>query len=245
MHLMLVNDDGYAAPGLRALATALAAAGHRVSVCAPEREQSGASHAMTFRLSLRPRPVEVAGAEAAVAVDASPATCARLGLFLFPEVDFVLSGINDGANMGGACVYSGTVSAAVEAAMSGAQSMAVSLRAPNGGAFEAAARVALRVLDYARSHPLPRGCCYNLNIPALPYEAIRGVRAAQVAPTYLDAPAYRLAPDGAYLYEHGEESAPLDDPRCDALLVRAGYAALSKLTWNLQMNAPDPDDLTL
>ena len=244
MHLMLVNDDGVRAPGLRALCAAAAAAGHRVSVCAPSGEQSGASHSMSFRRRLRPERADVPGAEAAYAVDATPATCARFGLFLIPEVDFVLSGINDGANMGGACVYSGTVSAAIEASMSGAQAMAVSLCAPNGGDFEAAARVALRALEYAREHPLPRGCAYNLNVPALPYAQIRGVRAASVAPTYLDSPAYRPDGEGAYLYEHGEEAFPLP-AGCDKRLTQEGWATLTKLTWNLQMNAPDPDDLAL
>ena len=244
MHLMLVNDDGIHAPGIRALCAAAAAAGHRVSLCAPSREQSGASHSMSFWSQLRPEKVDVPGAEAAYAVDATPATCARFGLYLIPVVDFVLSGINDGANMGGACVYSGTVSAAIEASMSGVPAMAVSLRAPNGGEFGAAAQVALRVLEYAREHPLPRGCAYNLNVPALPYAQIRGVRAASIAPTYLDSPAYRRAGDGAYLYVHGEESEPLP-PGCDKRLVEEGWAALTKLTWNLQMNAPDPDGIAL
>ena len=82
MHLMLVNDDGIHAPGIRALCAAAAAAGHRVSLCAPSREQSGASHSMSFWSQLRPEKVDVPGAEAAYAVDATPATCARFGLYL-------------------------------------------------------------------------------------------------------------------------------------------------------------------
>ena len=114
MHLMLVNDDGIHAPGIRALCDAAIAAGHKVSLCAPDRERSAASHAITLGAPIKARKIDFPGAEVAYAASGTPADCARLGLYLIPGVDAVLSGVNNGSNMGGACIYSGTVSAATE-----------------------------------------------------------------------------------------------------------------------------------
>ena len=113
MHIMLTNDDGVHALGIRTLARVLSEAGHRVSVCAPDRERSAASHSITLRRALNVETVEFPGAEIAYAADGTPADCARLGLYLIPDVDLVISGINNGSNLGGACVYSGTVGAAI------------------------------------------------------------------------------------------------------------------------------------
>ena len=104
MHLMLVNDDGIRAPGIRALCAAAVAAGHRVSVCAPDCERSAASHSITLRQGLRAERTDFPGAEVAYAVSGTPADCARLGLYLIPGVDAVISGVNNGSNLGGACI---------------------------------------------------------------------------------------------------------------------------------------------
>lgn len=244
MHLMLVNDDGIHAPGLRALCDAATAAGHRVSICAPDCERSAASHSITLRRGLRARKVDYPGAETAYAADGTPADCAGLGLYLIPGVDAVLSGINNGSNMGGACVYSGTVGAATEASMSGTPALAVSLCAYNSDDYAAAAKLAMGVVDWMSDHPLPRGAIYNLNVPAIPYEQILGVRAASMAETYLDSPNYveTQTDEGVeYRYAHGDDSVTQFDPGSDVMLTRAGYASLTKLTWNLRLDAPDPD----
>lgn len=247
MHLMLVNDDGIHAPGIRALCDAATAAGHRVSISAPDRERSAASHAISLADSLKAERIDYPGAETAFVVNGTPADCARLGLFLIPDVDVVISGVNNGSNMGGACIYSGTVAAATEASMSGTPGLAASLCAyglkePEG--FAAAARLAVRTAEWMVGHPLPRGGIYNLNVPALPYEEIRGVRAAKLAATYLDSPYYvkvETEEGTVYRYGHGSDSVKNTDPECDVLLTEAGYASLTKLTWNLQMNADGPD----
>ena len=96
MHIMLTNDDGVHALGIRTLARVLSEAGHRVSVCAPDRERSAASHSITLRRALNVEKVEFPGAETAYAADDTPADCARLGLYLIPDVDLVISGINNG-----------------------------------------------------------------------------------------------------------------------------------------------------
>lgn len=244
MHLMLVNDDGIHAPGIRALCDAALAEGHKVSVCAPDRERSAASHAISLTACLKAEKVDFPGAEAAYAVNGTPADCARLGLYLIPNVDVVISGINNGSNLGGACIYSGTVAAATEASMSGTPALAVSYCAHNQHRYEATAKLAMRVMDWMQQHPLPRGCIYNLNVPDLPYEEIKGVRAATTARTYMDSPNYNEAEvDGitVYTYTHGVDSVAVDDLECDVIATQNGYASLTKLTWDLRMSAPDPD----
>ena len=162
MHILLTNDDGVFAPGIRALAEAFRGAGHRVSVCAPDRERSAASHSVTLATDLHPKRLSADWAERIWAVDGTPADCASLGLFLAnaeEPVDMVVAGINRGMNLGGACVYSGTVGAALEAAMCGVQALAVSLcidpsrREPED--YGPAARAALRVAEWMPAHPLP------------------------------------------------------------------------------------------
>ena len=250
MHIMLVNDDGIHAPGIRVLADAAIAAGHRVSVCAPAEERSAASHSITLRGGLKPERVEFYGAEIAYAVDGTPADCARLGLFLIPGVDAVLSGVNNGENLGGACVYSGTVAAAMEASMSGVPGMAVSYGAHNKHCYEATAKVAMKVLDWMMEHPLPRGQLYNLNVPDLPYEEIRGVVPAKLTPRYLESPNYRpvMAEDGMrYAYLHGESGVPQDDPEGDEAKYKAGFATITAVSWNMMAvgSAPDVSGISL
>ena len=247
MHLMLVNDDGIHAPGIRALCDAAIAAGHRVSICAPDRERSAASHAVTLSAALTAKKIDYPGAEVAYAASGTPSDCARLGLYLIPDVDVVISGVNNGANMGGACIYSGTVGAATEASMSGTPALAASSLAygrQNPEDFAAPARIAVKVAEWMMEHPLPRGCIYNLNVPELPYDQIKGIRAASLGVSYLDSANYaeeQVDGETVYYYCHGVDSVMNTDPECDILLTQAGYASLSKVTWNLQMNAEAPD----
>ena len=247
MHVLLVNDDGIMAPGIRALGETFKAAGYRVSVCAPDRQRSAASHSVTLGGALRAKAMEFEWADAAWAADGTPADCASLGIHLTREnpVDLVISGINRGMNMGGACVYSGTVAAALEAAMCGTQGMAVSLCVNPGDAedYAAAARVALRVAEWALSHPLPLGAMYNLNVPPIPYEQIRGIVPATLAPIFLDAPDYVKEyedADGVH-YRYRGIPRPYSDPRYDTARVERGFAALTKLTWDFRLNADDAE----
>ncbi len=240
MHIMLTNDDGIRALGIRTLARVLSDAGHKVSVCAPDRERSAASHSITLRRALTAEKVEFPCAEIAYAADGTPADCARLGLYLIPNVDLVISGINNGSNLGGACVYSGTVGAAMEAAMSGMPALATSLGAFDQTDYVPAARVTLKVAEWMMDHPLGRGEFYNLNVPAVPYDQIQGVIAAPLAPNYLDSAAYTPTEDGKFMYTHGV-NVPFEDPECDVLRMKEGFAPLTKLTWDLRLNAPHPD----
>ena len=240
MHILLTNDDGIQAIGIQTLAKILAQAGHRISVCAPDQERSGASHSITLRTALTAKKQDFPYADVAYAVDGLPADCARLGLHLVPDADIVIAGINNGPNLGGACVYSGTVSAAMEASMKGTPALATSLAKFNYAEYESAARITLKVAEWMINHPLARGQFYNLNIPGLPYEEIRGIVAAKLAPNYLDSPDYILTEDGKYQYTHGV-NVPYNDLNCDKLRIQDGFATLTKLTWDIRANADEPD----
>ena len=249
MYILLTNDDGIEAAGLRQLADALIRAGHRVSVCAPAQQQSAASHSITLRRPLTVVPYDFPGAEIAYSVDGTPADCARMGVYLIRDADLVISGINDGANMGGACIYSGTVAAAMEASMAGRPALAVSLCRFGAEDFSAAAKTAVKTAEWMTRHPLPRGGIYNLNVPDLPYDQIKGVRAASLAPSYLEDPSYVVddtSESVRYSYGSGSD-AGRDLEGSDAALTAQGWASLTKLTWDLTMNAPDPEteDLVL
>lgn len=246
MNLLITNDDGIHAPGLLALLDAFTAAGHLAWVCAPDRERSAAGHSGTFNRPLHAEERAVEGAVRAWSVDGTPSDCAALGLFLAGReaaIDLVVSGINRGMNMGGACVYSGTVAAAMEAAMSGVQALAVSLFidpwAHRTEDYTSAARVALRVAEWMPAHPLPLGAMYNLNVPNLPYARMKGLVAATLAPVFLNAPDFAPTRDGGWR----PKDAPMafDDPRYDLVRVTQGWCALTKLTWDMRLNADDEE----
>lgn len=251
MHVLFTNDDGVFAPGIMALLEAFAAQGHTCYVCAPDRERSAASHSVTLDKPLHAKPVDMPGATRAWAVDGPPADCASLGLFLCRDVgiDLVISGINRGMNQGGACIYSGTVAAALEASMCGFQALAASLCvAPGGGRtqgeYAAATRVALRTAAWMAGHPLPRGAIYNLNVPPLPYEQLRGIAPARLAPVFLDDPEYEEAADEqgcSYRYRSSGLPRRHDDPEYDTFKTDQGFATLTKLTWDFRMNEDDAE----
>jgi 5'-nucleotidase len=170
--LLVTNDDGVHAPGLAALAEAVADLGD-VYVLAPEREQSACGHALTLHRPLR--IVEIR--ERWWAVNGTPSDCVNLGLlgFLPERPVLVLSGINHGSNLGDDVTYSGTVSAAMEGTLLGVPSIAISL--VEGGDFRAAAEVAHLIAMRALVEGIPAQTLLNVNVPA---QAPRGVRLARL-----------------------------------------------------------------
>lgn len=244
MHFLLVNDDGFRAEGIRTLARIAMEQGHRVTISAPDRERSGESHSFTALNVLRAKPFHEDGFEG-WSVTGTPADCARLGIYLLRDdmPDMVFSGINHGANMGGACVYSGTVGAAMEASMAGVPSIATSLhmKSARGHGFEATARLTLKLAKWAAKNPLARGALYNLNVPDIPEGDIKGVRRASLAPLFLGEAKYveGVSPIGMpYYWLADGVNVPMTDPECDYLLVEAGYASLTPLTWDMALKTP-------
>ena len=183
MKILVSNDDGYRSRGIRLLREALASLAD-VTVVAPDRNRSGASNSLTLDVPLR-----VLESEPGVHyVQGTPTDCVHLaisGLFDF-EHDMVVSGINDGANLGDDVLYSGTVAAAIEGRFLGLPAVAISLcTAPDAEAhFETAARVARQLVAQLVQRPLEQPLILNVNVPDLPFEALRGLsqHAARIPP---------------------------------------------------------------
>jgi 5'-nucleotidase len=175
VRILLTNDDGISAPGIEALWRAVGDLGE-VSVVAPTVERSAVGHAITLADPLR--VTEHAGpAFTGWAVSGTPADCVKIAVraILAAPPDLVLSGINQGANLGTNLLYSGTVSAASEAAMLGIPAAAISLADWYHEDFSAAAAFARRLAREIGSRGLPRGIALNVNVPPLPAAEIRGV----------------------------------------------------------------------
>ncbi len=174
--VLLTNDDGIYAPGLRALWKELRRV-MEVAVVAPESEQSAVGHAISLSNPLRVKRVPFDGREG-WAVNGTPADCVKIALAeLLPRPpELVVSGINLGPNVGINVLYSGTVSAATEAAILGCKAMAVSLNTYKEADWAGAALLTRQVLMRLRDWHWPEGVCLNVNLPALPPEAVKGMK---------------------------------------------------------------------
>ena len=181
MRILISNDDGIAAAGLNALLTPLQAAGHELIVAAPTWENSASSHAITVHDPIFVEEYEFAGKTKikAWSIGGRPADCVKMALevLLDKPPDIVISGINRGPNMGMDTVYSGTVSAALEASMHGIPAMAVSLDSRSRKAdYQAAAQITVKVLSEYHKFCLPPTSMLNVNVPDIAKEQIKGIR---------------------------------------------------------------------
>ena len=241
MRILISNDDGIDAPGLRALAGAVMDLGE-VVVVAPDTVQSGAGHGITVHHPLTVRevdvPVEAGGQPQTIrgySVDGRPADCVRLAVktLLAEPVDLVLSGINKGANDGICVFYSGTVAAAAEAAILGIPAVAFSAKAHNGNVdFARAARLCRCVLARLLETHLTSGDLLNVNLPDLrkPNWPV-GVRAARQSTAELQ-DEYRLAESagGRRVYEiGGEYTLGFDGHDADSIALAEGYITVTPL----------------
>ena len=232
MHFLLTNDDGIDAVGLKALSAAALERGHTLTVCAPQTQQSAASHHLTLNMPLMVRQTPWEGAKA-YAVAGTPVDCARLGAVLSDrKIDFVFSGINNGENAGTAVYYSGTVAAAREARMCNLKAMAVSIML--GADWQMLldlARRAVRMAEAFCAVELPRLCLLNLNAPALPPEQMKPLRIAPLSDAfYQDTYEKRLSPRGeSYFWLEGGLKIEPHKPDTDMALLNAGYPVLTLL----------------
>jgi len=233
MEILVTNDDGFGAPGLAALVRALSPLGD-VIVVAPECQQSGVGHRITFGAPIEVREAAFDGAGAAYAISGSPADCVKLALVrLFPgRIGMVASGINPGPNVGVNVHCSGTVAAAMEAVLYGVKALAVSLNAYDVASYDAAARYAAEVARDLLEGKLPAGVVFNLNVPDLAYEWVKGLRATRHSRVgfrerYEEVAAQGRGATGFSLV--GEPEAPGSDMDMDAAALAAGWASLTPL----------------
>jgi 5'-nucleotidase len=230
MRLLLTNDDGVHAPGLAALARALAPA-HDVWVVAPASERSAQSHSLTMHKPLRLHRL----GDQRFSVSGTPADCVYLGLhhvLADARPDLVLSGINHGTNLGSDVHYSGTVAGAREACLQGVPAVAVSLERGDPMRWDTAAGVVLQVVARLAAAPLPPGVLLNVNVPNVPPSALRGVRPCRLGERFyapkVDA---RTDPRGQpYFWLGGPHSHFGEDPETDGPLLSEGWATMTPLS---------------
>lgn len=200
MYILLSNDDGYQAPGLKVLANALqSVADVNISVVAPDRNRSGASNSLTLDSPMRPQTMD----NGFISVDGTPTDCVHLAItgLLDDEPDMVIAGINAGSNMGDDVIYSGTVAAAMEGRFLGLPAMAVSLAGELLQHYETAGKVVVNLFEKLQHHPLPADTILNVNVPDVPWENITGFEATRLGRRHKSEPVVRSQdPRGRPIY---------------------------------------------
>jgi 5'-nucleotidase len=232
MRILVSNDDGYMAPGLEALATALRPLGE-VTVVAPEINSSGASNSLTLR---RPLSVRQA-ANGYYFVNGTPSDCVHIALtgLLDFRPDLIVSGINNGANMGEDTLYSGTVAAASEGYLFGVPSMAFSLVQREWQHLDCAVQVALELVTRFREEPWRDPLLLNVNIPPVPYRALSGFRTTRLGRRHPAEPVIRsTTPYGDTVYWIGPVGRALDSgPDTDFGAIEAHAVSMTPLRLDL------------
>ncbi|MDF3981208.1 5'/3'-nucleotidase SurE [Luteibacter sp. PPL201] len=234
MQVLVSNDDGVDAPGIRVLAGRLAEFG-TVTVVAPDRDRSGASNSLTLDAPIRAHRLD----NGFYRVAGTPTDCVHLALagLLEHEIDIVVSGINNVANLGDDVIYSGTVSAAMEGRFLGLPAIAVSLvtREGSGYHFDTAATAVLMLMRRLIADPLPADTILNVNVPDVPWADIRGFEVTRLGKRHRAAPAIRSDdPRGRPLWWIGPPG-EIDDagPGTDFDAVRRGYVSVSPIHTDL------------
>jgi 5'-nucleotidase len=234
--LLLANDDGIMAPGLAALVESTMDLGE-LAIFAPQHPRSGASHAVTLANPLRLLEQPFPPATFAAATDGTPADAVKLGLWLLKprRPALVLSGINMGANTGVFIHYSGTVSAAREACLNGVPALAISLTTYVDPIFESAIFWANKVVKLLLDQKLNSQQLWNLNIPNLPLDEIKGLKITHQGSSILhDHYEQRTDPRQGKYYWLVDDGPTMDsDPISDEMAILEGYCSLTPLRWDL------------
>lgn len=215
MLILLTNDDGIYSEGLQVLTSELERLkGGRICVVAPDRERSGSGHAITVHRPLHVEAIVMKGGNVeAWAVTGTPADCTKLAVeaILAERPDLVISGINRGPNLGTDIFYSGTVSAAIEGAILGIPSIAVSLGAFQDLDFTFAAAFTKSLVEETMKRGLPSGTLLNVNVPPLDPAQIAGVRITRLGVRrYKNVFDKRVDPRGKVYYWMAGEVVDLD-----------------------------------
>ncbi len=226
--ILVTNDDGIDAPGIAALAEAFRPLG-QVTVVAPRHPRSGSSHAVTSDRPIRVWESERAG-QRWISVDALPATCVRLAIesLLPAKPDLVLSGINRGENLGTVTFYSATVGAAREGAFLGIPAMAVNLASAENMDYGPAAAAAVEIVRALGIDGFAPGTLLNVNVPAGPREALRGIRITrQDTRAPVDTFDKTVLADGSIEYSPRWEHLEPGAEDTDIWAVRNGFISVS------------------
>ncbi len=233
MKILLSNDDGYFAPGLQTLAQHISQIAEIV-VVAPERNRSGASNSLTLD-----RPLTVRKTDSGFYyVNGTPTDCVHLAVtgLLDGLPDMIISGINDGANMGDDTIYSGTVAAAMEGFLLDIPSIAVSMSQHNATHFITAAKVVAELIpNIARRPPVQGPMLLNINVPDIPYAQLQGISATRLGKRHKAEPVIQSkSPRGETLYWVGAAGEAQDaGPGTDFYAVAHGQVSITPLQADL------------
>ena len=232
MRILVSNDDGFQAPGIRVLADALSAIAD-VTVVAPDRNRSGASNSLTLDMPLRVQQAD----NGFYYVNGTPTDCVHLaitGLLDF-EPDMVVAGINAGANLGDDVLYSGTVAAATEGRFMGLPALAVSLVGYECAHYDTAAEIVVKLIKRMEHNPLSSETLLNVNVPDIPMDQITGIEVTRLGNRHKAEPTVRSTdPRGKPIYWVGPAGPEQDaGPGTDFHAVRNGRAAVTPLSVDL------------
>ncbi len=232
--ILISNDDGIFAPGIRALAEAASEFGE-VVVIAPDRQQSAVGHAITVMQPLRVNNFQIDNNLFGKAINGTPADCVKLAhdKLLKRKPDLVLSGINHGSNAGINILYSGTVSAATEGTILGYPSIAISCADYDEDADLSGAQDAARkAIQYVFEHGLPRGVTLNLNVPSGPLKGIKWTR--QANSRYVEEYDGRVDPNNRpYFWITGKFEVLDSGDNLDVNVLEEGFASLTPIQYDL------------
>jgi 5'-nucleotidase len=242
MNILVSNDDGIAANGIRVLTEELSQH-HNVYVVAPDRERSAAGHSLTLHTPLRVEELDTGknGAKRTWVTTGTPGDCVKIGINAIlakeEQPDFVISGINHGPNLGADILYSGTVSCAMEGAMLGVPSIAVSLASMTAEYedFKFGAKFMVSLLEKLKDFKFPPKSILNVNIPKLDAEDIMGVAITELGrKMFTDAYEKRIDPRGKVYYWMAGEliNEPVDAPT-DIGAVRNNKISITPVTYEM------------
>lgn len=232
MRILISNDDGYRAPGINHLNSLLSEIAE-TTVVAPDRDRSGASNSLTLDQPLR----VTRGDNGFYSVNGTPTDCVHLAItgLVEEEPDMVVSGINNGANLGDDVLYSGTVAAAMEGRFLGLPSIAISLTNHNAIHFETAARVAKKLVMQLRDQPLDANTILNVNVPDLPWDELAGFKVTRLGHRHKAEPVIREQdPRGRDIYWIGPAGKEQDaGPGTDFHAINQRYVSITPLQVDL------------
>lgn len=235
-HILVTNDDGIRGPGLLALKNACSKLG-KVTVLAPARNWSASGHVKTMHKPLRVEEILLDDGTPALSTSGAPSDAVALALLgVIPEpIDLVVSGVNEGANLGHDVTYSGTVTAAMEATIFGVDAVAVSLDSRESDDFAVAATWGAQAAHAVLKHGLPRDVLLNVNVPALPADRIAGVQITRMGlRIYRDELTERVDPRGRpYYWIVGPEPTGVEDEGTDIWAVANDYVSVTPIQLDL------------
>jgi len=238
MNILVSNDDGIGARGIKELARALSQIAN-IYVCAPHIQRSACGHGITVGKPISMREVEFPNVKRAWEVTGTPADCVKLGLRMLSDqgvkIHMVCSGINHGGNLGTDTLYSGTVSAAIEGCICGLPAIAVSVNDRNPITFEAASEIAVKTVK-ASTGKIDSNTVLNINIPNLPVSEVKGMKITRLgAREYEEWFKPKKGDNGELEYWYSGtpvvyENLPND---IDVVAVQDGYASITPLHYDL------------